>query len=466
MEAIKISEIVSAVKGIFINPSKNIDEHQIKIDSLSTDSRVISAGDLFIPLTGDKFDGHDFIPAAFEKGALLSLSQRRDIKIPEGKGLILVEDTKQALMDLATYYRSLFSIPVIAVTGSVGKTSTKDMIASVLGQSFKVLKTQGNFNNEIGVPLTIFNLSREDEIAVIEMGMNHFGEIHNLSKIARPDMAVITNIGTSHIENLGSREGILKAKSEIFDYMKKKGKAFLNGDDDLLVSLRDQLTVPVCFFGLSHSNDIYANKIEEKGLEGTYASIVWDSNEMQIEIPVPGRHMVYNALVAVAIGLELGMTKEKIKEGIKNYQASKMRMNISRNKKGIYIINDAYNASPQSMKAALDVLSQLKEGKRKIVVLGDMLELGTYSEQAHKEVGEYVAKKALDYLFTFGREAENIALAAMNAGMDKNKVFIFLDQEELFNQLQMLVDSNDMILFKASRGMHLEKTVEKLEEVE
>lgn len=465
MEAIKINELISAVKGTLINNLNNIDDNEIIITNLSTDSRNIGAGDLFIPLVGDKYDGHDFIPVAFEKGASFCLSQRRDIKVPEGKGLIIVADTKQALMDLASYYRSCFSIPVITVTGSVGKTSTKDMITSVLKQEYKVLSTKGNFNNEIGVPLTIFNLSKEHEIAVIEMGMNHFGEIHNLSKIAKPDMAVITNIGTSHIENLGSKEGILKAKSEIFDYMNKEGKVFLNGDDDLLKTLKNKLSFPICYFGFEDNNDIYAKNIEQKGLEGINASIVWDSNEILIKIPSLGKHMVYNALVAVAIGLELGMTIESIKEGIKKYHASKMRMNISKTKKGNYIINDAYNASPQSMKAALDVLSELKEGKRKIAVLGDMLELGSYSKQAHEEVGYYLAKKSLDYLFTLGEEAKNISQAAIDGGMDKEKVFAFLDQEELFNKLNTIIDTKDMILFKASRGMYLEKTVEKIEEV-
>lgn len=463
MKPLKINEVISAVNGTFIN---NINKNKIIITGISTDSRNISDGELFIPLVGENFDGHHFISEVYKKGVNLCLSERNDILVPEGKALILVKNTKQALMDLASYYRSLFSIPIIAVTGSVGKTSTKDMISSVLQERYKVLSTQGNFNNEIGVPLTIFNLSDEHEVAVIEMGMNHFGEIHNLSKIVKPHIAVITNIGVSHIENLGSREGILKAKSEIFDYMNKDGKVFLNGDDNLLRILENQLPFSIRFFGYNDNNDIYVKMVDLKGTIGIDASIALNDREIFIEIPSPGKHMLYNALAAICTGLELRMSEDEIKNGIKKYHSSKMRMNISKTKKDIYIINDVYNASPQSMKAAIDVLYELKEGRRKIAVLGDMLEMGSYSSQAHKEVGEYVAKSSLDYLFSVGKEAENISLGALDAGMNKDKIFVFANQEDLWNQLSSIIDTEDMILVKASRGMHLEKTVEKIEKVE
>ncbi|NLM12580.1 MAG: UDP-N-acetylmuramoyl-tripeptide--D-alanyl-D-alanine ligase [Epulopiscium sp.] len=466
MEPLKINEIVSAVKGKLIQNESILDENEVIITGISTDSREISCGDLFIPIKGENFDGHNFILQAFEKGVKVCLSERRDILVPKGKLLIQVENTKQALMDLATYYRSLFSIPVVAVTGSVGKTSTKDMIASVLSQHYMVLKTQGNYNNEIGVPLTIFQLNKEHEAAVIEMGMNHFGEIHNLSKIAKPNIAVITNIGVSHIENLGSQEGILQAKCEIFDYLKEDGIVVLNGDDHFLKTLKGKIPFEIVYFGLDAANQVYAKNIQSLGVQGTEADFVLDKEEVHIQIPSPGKHMVYNALCAFAVGLKLNLTFEEIQKGILTYQSSKMRMDIFKTKKNVYIINDVYNASPHSMKAALNVLNEISDGRRKIAILGDMLEMGFYSEQAHKEVGEYAAKNKIDYLFCIGTEANHIAQGAINGGMDKSRVKTFLNQEILWNTLEHFIASEDTILIKASRGMHLEKTVEKIKEVE
>ncbi|NLK96930.1 MAG: UDP-N-acetylmuramoyl-tripeptide--D-alanyl-D-alanine ligase [Epulopiscium sp.] len=465
MEPLKINEIVFAVKGTLIQNENMQDKNEVIITGISTDSRRISFGDLFIPLTGENFDGHHFIPQAFEKGAKACLSERRDALPPEGKFIIQVENSKQALMDLAAYYRSLFAIPVVAVTGSVGKTSTKDMIASVLSQHYKVLKTQGNYNNEIGVPLTIFQLNKEHEVAVIEMGMNHFGEIHNLSKIAKPNIAVITNIGVSHIENLGSQEGILQAKSEIFDYLKEDGVAVLNGDDYFLKTLIGKIPFEIVYFGLETYHQVYAKNIQSQGVDGTEADFVLGEQEVHIQIPSPGKHMVYNALCAATIGLKLNLTLEEIKNGILTYQASKMRMDIFRTKKNVQIINDVYNASPQSMKAALDVLNEISNGRR-IAILGDMLEMGSYSEHAHKEVGEYAAQNKIDDLFCVGTEAKHIAQGAIHGGMDESRVRTFLSQEALWDALEHFIAPEDTILVKASRGIHLEKTVEKIKEVE
>lgn len=466
MEALKLSEVVSAVNGNLIKNTKINEENEKIIRGISTDSRKISLGDLFIPLSGENYDGHSFISQAFEKGAQVCVSEKTDIVIPEGKYLIIVNNSKQALMDLATYYRSLFAIPVIAITGSVGKTSTKDMISSVLSQHYNVLKTQENFNNEIGVPLTIFQLNKEHEVAVIEMGMNHFGEIHNLSNITKPNIAIITNIGVSHIENLGSQEGILRAKSEIFDFLQKDGKVILNGDDNLLKTLDSKIPFEITYYGLNSHNHIYAENIETKGINRIEASIVFQGQEISIQIPSLGKHMVYNALGAAAVGFKLNLTVEEIQKGILAYQASKMRMNIIKTKKDIFLINDTYNASPHSMKAAIDVLSELTQGERKIAVLGDMLEMGFFSEKAHVEVGEYIAHKNIDYLFCIGTEARYIAQGAITAGMDKNKVNTFSDKNALWDSLKNFIASHDIILVKASRGMYLEKTVEKIEEVE
>ncbi|NLK21417.1 MAG: UDP-N-acetylmuramoyl-tripeptide--D-alanyl-D-alanine ligase [Epulopiscium sp.] len=465
MVAIKLSEIVTAVNGRLILNDNLENAGDIIIKEIATDTRKISEGDLFVALSGEKFDGHNFIPQAFDKGAKICISNREDVIVPNDKGLIVVEDTKEALMDLAAFYRSLFPIPVIAITGSVGKTSTKDMIASVIGERYNILKTQGNFNNEIGVPLTVFRLNGHHEAAIIEMGMNHFGEIHNLSRIAKPDIAIITNIGVSHIENLGSREGILKAKSEIFDYVPKEGIAVLNGDDNLLINLNSKSPFNTIYFGLGTHNNIYAKDIHQKGITGIDAVVVFDNQEIPIHIPSPGKHMVYNALVAFAIGLKLGLTIQEIINGLLKYKASGMRMDISKTKKGIYIIDDAYNASPQSMKAAIDVLSESNEGKRKIAILGDMLEMGSFSSQAHEEVGKYVAKRDIDYLFCIGNEAKHIIRGAIDDGMSNNKVKMFSTQQELWRYLEDFIAYQDMVLFKASRGIHLEETVEKLKEV-
>lgn len=465
METLRLIEIISAVNGKLLYSEEVEDINEIVISGVSTDTRKISTGDLFIPLSGEKYDGHNFIPQAFDKGAKVCLTEKSDIEVPKGKLLILVENSKRALTDLAAYYRLLFPIPVVAITGSVGKTSTKDMIASVLSQHYKVLKTEGNFNNEVGVPLTLFRLNKDHEVAVIEMGMNHFGEIRNLSYMAKPDIAVITNIGISHIENLGSREGILRAKSEIFEYLKSDGIAILNGDDDLLRTLKGNILFEITYFGLESNNDIYAKNIESKGTSGIDAAMVLGDEAIPIQIPSPGKHMVYNALSAAAVGFKLNLSIEEIQRGILTYQSSKMRMNITKTHKEIYIINDVYNASPQSMKAAIDVLHELPEGKRKIAILGDMLEMGNFSYEAHKEVGEYIAQKNIDYLFCVGDEAEHIAEAAVISGMSRDKVKTFENQEELWKTLQPFVTSEDMILIKASRGMHLEKTVEKIEEV-
>jgi UDP-N-acetylmuramoyl-tripeptide--D-alanyl-D-alanine ligase len=298
------------------------------------------------------------------------------------------------------------------------------------------------------------------------MGMNHFGEIHNLSKIAKPDIAVITNIGVSHIENLGSQEGILQAKSEIFDYLNKDGLAVLNGDDAFLRTLKEKIPIEIVYFGLETTNQAYAKNIRFLGIDGTEADFVLNEQEVHVQIPSPGKHMVYNALSAAVIGLKLDLSLEEIQKGIFTYQASKMRMDILKTKKNLWIINDVYNASPQSMKAALDVLNEISKGKRKIAILGDMLEMGFYSEQAHKEVGEYAVQSNIDYLLCVGTEAKHIAQGAIHAGMDKNRVMTFWDQDTLWDTLEHFVESEDTILVKASRGMHLENTVEKLKEVE
>ena len=460
MKQILIEELIKAVNGVI---NKNIDTTNIYINDVSTDTRTITPGSLFIPIIGENFDGHNFIETAFEKGAKVCLSEK-DI-ITDGI-LIKVSDTKKALRDFAQYYRSLFKIPVVAITGSTGKTTTKDMIASVLSQKYNILKTEGNFNNEIGLPLTIFKIDDKTEVVVLEMGMNNFGEIHNLSKIAKPQIAIITNIGVSHIENLGSRDGILRAKNEIFDYLDKNGIKILNGDDDMLIELKNECPFGKCkeqhFYSLKNKESAYATNIIEKGLNGITATINYFKKSFDVNIKLPGKHMVSNALVATTVGEKFGLTKEQIKKGIEEFNASKMRMDIINTHK-YTIINDVYNANPTSMKASLDVLSIAKG--RKVAILGDMLELGEHSSKFHYEIGEYAVKKGIDELVFIGNLAKYMFAASKNilkeADFNTN-INYFKTQEEFLSNIKNILKNGDNILVKASRSMKFEKTVDKI----
>lgn len=456
MKALGLKEIAQAVKGkcLFLE-SELADSAVIRV---TTDTRTIQKGDLFVPIKGEKFDGHDFLSQAFEKGAICCLSEvEKECLGP----IILVENTREALRDLAEYYRSLFKIPVVGVTGSVGKTTTKDLIASVLSQKFCVLKTDGNFNNEIGLPLTVFQLEEKYEVAIFEMGMNHFGEIHNLSKIVKPDFGVISNIGVSHIENLGSREGIFKAKSEIFDYSPLNGTAILNGDDDLLPLLKNKLEQEIIFFGTGEENEIHCTNAVQKGLEGVQADICTPIGRFGVFIPVPGNHMVLNAMAATAVGLKLGLELSAIQKGIEAFVPTKMRMAIIKTAGGLTIIDDAYNANPVSMKASIDVLAGSR-GKT-TAILGDMFELGEFSDEMHYDVGKYAAQKKIDTIICIGLASQAMCHAALDCG--HRNVFYFSTQKQFLETGIQNLEAGSTILVKASRGMHFEKTIEKLNEV-
>lgn len=375
MEVMNVGEIVFAAKGEAVNCNECL-----FVKGVSTDSRKIKMGDLFIPIAGPSFDGHDFIDNAMVAGAALVFSEKdlHKEKIP----YIKVKSTKDALIDLASYYRSRFNIPAVAITGSSGKTTTKEMIAAVLSQSFNVLKNEGNYNNTIGLPLTIFKLNKNHEICVLEMGMNNFGEIKSLSSIVKPSIAVITNIGTAHIEYLGCRENILKAKMEVFSFFTSKDIAILNGDDDMLTNIKDS-SFNIIKTGLNNENHIYASdllQIEDKGME---FSVHIGENIQRFYVPIVGVHNVYNALCAIAVGLSMGVSIDKIKQGLSNFVNASMRMETITLYNGIKIINDAYNANPESMAAAIKVLRSIKCKSRKVLVLGDMLELGAHCEDEH-----------------------------------------------------------------------------------
>ncbi len=422
-----------------------------------TDSRKIRPGDLFVPLIGENFDGHDYIKSAFENGAAASLTQKEPVNFP-GKTMIVVNNTLTALQKLAANYRSRFSIPFIGITGSVGKTSTKEMVACALAERYNVLKNEGNLNNEIGVPLTIFRLEPEHEAAVIEMGMSGFGEIRALTNIVRPKVGIITNIGISHIEKLGSRQNILKAKLELLEGLQPDGLLILNGDDVMLSGVKELLNCRTVSYGLEEGVDYQAYNIRSRGEHGVDFNVMVSGEEYSIQLSAPGVHNVYNALAAIASGHELGVPMHDLLMGISHFSAGKMRLNIIK-ANGLIIINDAYNASPQSMKAALDVLSEMGSSRR-IAVLGDMLELGDWSERAHLDTGTQAARKEIDYIITVGKEAAHIINGAVNSGFDPNRTAQFTCNCDAIGYIRDLVREGDAILVKGSRGMKMEQIVQ------
>lgn len=453
---LSLKDIVSAVDGICIH------EGAVKepIEVITTDSRSQVTNGLFIPLKGDRFDGHHFIDGVYEKGVIATLTME-DKVVDSNLWTIKVKDTRQALLDLGHYYRNLFTVPVVGITGSVGKTSTKEMIAAVLSGKWNVHKTEGNFNNEIGLPLTLFKMNTSHEAAVIEMGMNHFGEIHRLSITAAPEVAVITNVGTSHIENLGSREGILKAKLEILDGLMPEGILVVNGDNDLL-SQMGEISFEKVTYGLDKGNDYYAEAITNEG-EYTTALVTTPQYTFNIRIKALGEHMVYNTLAAIAVAQYLGLNETEIQRGLESYTPAKMRMYIETYENQITVIDDTYNASPDSMEAALKVLKDYDAKGRKIAVLGDMFEMGEFAPELHKKVGAFAAEIGIDQVYAVGDLAEYIFMGAKEQG--KTPVFYYSTKEAFIEAMERELQAGDTILFKASRGMHFEEMLEAVRKV-
>lgn len=459
MEQMSCDEILKATGGILLSGKILSGGKNTVISGISTDSRRVKNGDLFVPIKGERFDGHDFIAGAFENGAAATLSSNKNIDI-ENHAVIIVEDTVKAFGKIAAYYRNKFSIPFIAITGSVGKTATKDMIACVLGQKYNVMKTAGNFNNEIGLPLTIMSLDKQHEAAVVEMGMSGPGEIAILSDIVRPDISVITNIGISHIEKLGSKENILKAKLEILEGMDEaRGLLILNSDDEMLRRNKPVSDIRTVFYGLDNKAELHAENISIKGNK-TEFDIKLGRETYRASIPVPGKFMVYNSLAAIAAALELKMDPISIIKGLSLYQTGSMRMNIEE-LSGYTIINDAYNASPDSVKAALQVLMTM-EGKRKIAVLGDMLELGKWAEEEHAAIGRFAYNSGVDILIGVGEKALSIADGAIKAGMHYAAVYAEKLNADTVEFLKGFIKNGDVILIKGSRGMKMEEISEDL----
>lgn len=416
------------------------------VEKISTDSRDIDETTLFIALKGERFDANDFVPDVLSKGVRAVVCSRYE---GNDERVILVEDTGKALLDIAAGYRQNFNIPFVALTGSVGKTTTKGMIYAVLSERFNTLRTEGNLNNEIGVPKTLFRLENSHEAAVIEMGMNHFGEISRLSKTVCPDIGVITNVGTAHIENLGSRNGILKAKSEILDGMKAGSPLVINGDSDILnkVEAKDYNVIR---FGLD-GGDVVAENIDPTQL-GSGFTVTYKGQRAQAFVPSQGVHNVYNGLCAIAVGLLLGMSLDECVRGLRNFAPEGMRQKIT-SVKGMVFIEDCYNANLDSMCAALETLKSLKIN-RTVAVLGDMLELGDFSKEAHQRVGEKAFETECGMVVTFGEAAENITNSFIeNGGFGK----AFRDKAKLTDYLRENLKEGDTVLFKGSRGMKMEE---------
>lgn len=463
-----IGQMVEATGGrlVYGGPDNACDMFlKTKTDSVVLDSRQVTEGGVFVATVGECVDGHSFVASVFEKGVILAVVQREPEEAECWGSYLVVEDTLTALKQIAEAYRKTLTIPVIGITGSVGKTSTKEFVAGVLSEKYNVLKTQGNYNNEIGVPLTLLRIREEHEAAVIEMGISDFGEMHRLSKMARPDIAVITNIGQCHLENLGDRDGVLRAKTEIFDFMAEDGKICLNGDDDKLRTVAATEGRELRFFGIGEDagKSVYATEVKSKGLWGSTAELHSAKGEcFTAEVPLPGIHMVLNATAAACVAEWLGLTPEQIQEGVKKVAAVGGRNNLIPTEK-YTLIDDCYNANPVSMKAGIDLLCMADTATA--AILGDMFELGTDSDKMHAEVGAYAAEKGVGRILCVGENSRHMYEAAVQAA-GTDRVAYFATREELLSTLrstpERMLPTGCTVLIKASHGMKFSEVVELL----
>lgn len=482
MPNMTLTNIARACEGTYVGAPELAEK---SICGAVIDSRLVEKDYLFIPIKGERVDGHNFIPQVFEKGACCVLSEVA-LENPAGP-YIRVESSELALKKIAAFYRQNLPIKVVGITGSVGKTSTKEMISSVIAQKYRVHKTAGNFNNEIGLPLTVLGIRAEHEVAVLEMGISEFGEMERLAEVANPDICVITNIGLCHLENLGSRDGILQAKTACFDYMKDGGVAILNGDDDKLVTKTIVNGKEAVFYGIHPDaseyealddrksgsgiakKQLYAADVQNLGFEGMKATIHTPQGSFEAYTSIPGEHNIYNAAAATAVGLELGLSLEEIKQGIAEAKTIAGRTNLIK-ANGMNVIDDCYNANPVSMKAALDVLSHATG--RTIAVLGDMGELGEEEKELHFGVGQCVAEKQIHTLFCAGelaREYQAGVEAVLSESQDAEQkqkigcdVHHFDTVEDMIQELLSYVKEGDSILIKASHFMNFTKVVDAL----
>ena len=458
MQAIKAGKICEAVSGSLV-----CGKNKQLVKGVSIDSRTIEPGQLFVAIIGENHDGHSFIGEAVRKGAGAVISQR-NINIQNDIPLVLVEDTTVALQQLANYYRNLFpQLGVIAVTGSAGKTTTKDMIAAVLNQKFTVKKTEGNLNNHYGLPLTLLELTGDEDFAVLEMGMSSRGEIRKLARIAEPDTGVVTNVGPAHLETLRTVANVARAKAELIEELPADGRAVLNYDDNYVQKMKHIFSgEELYYFSLEEENvDYFVDNINyDRASERLLFSVFQGEKRKKVDyyLSKPGIHNIYNALPACILGDRMGLSCQEIQDGLFNCDFSGLRMDIV-DRKGYRIINDTYNANPLSMKAALDALQHSSSG-RKIAVLGDMLELGPHKEEAHREIGKYTASLGIEYLVVLGDLMAYAADSARRAGMPDWRIFMADSKEEIAKILADILQKEDTILLKGSRGMEMEKVIE------
>lgn len=455
MKCLTVSELVLATKGKLLSGNEND-----RVNDVVIDSRKASKENVFVAIIGENLDGHEFMHSAYERGCKTFIKcESSSIKLGSSDiNLIEVKNTEIALGDISKYYKEKFDIPYIGVTGSVGKTSTRDMIYGTVSSKFNTLKNEGNLNNQLGVPLTLFNLDDSYECSVIEMGMSGFNEIGYLANIVKPKIGVISNIGLSHIENLGSQEGILKAKMEITTNFNSSNILIVNGDDKFLSTLKNEKhDYTLKTFGFNTNNDIYCVSYEMTEEDITFICSINGKKE-EIFIPTVGEHSIYNAMAAILVGISLELTIEEIKSGLKNFKATKMRLDIVKTNK-MTIINDTYNASPDSMNAALKILGRYKT--RRVAILGDMFEMGEYAEYGHRLVGKSAIDNA-DVLITIGNDSDFIGQEAKTLGFNEENIYHFTTKEDAINKIDNLLIENDVVLIKASRGMKLEKIVEYL----
>ena len=481
MEQMNLGKIAEACGGRLVLP-KGIQQITVgaEITGAVLDSRQVTPGVLFFATVGERVDGHRFIGSVYEKGACAVVCQKTPEQVQAEHGVdasgwgayILVENTLQALKDIAEYYRSTLDIPIVGITGSVGKTSTKEYIAGVLSEKYKVLKTEGNFNNEIGVPLTLLRIRKEHEAAVVEMGISEFGEMRRLSKMVRPNICVITNIGQCHLENLKTRDGILQAKTEIFEYMAADGEVCLNGDDDKLATVKTVHNKAVHYFGLGQNDaeEVYASDIVSKGLFGSEALLHLSAEHggettLAIEVTQPGVHMVINAAAAACVGRLLGLSEEELAEGIRKVAPVSGRSHLIALKEHV-LIDDCYNANPVSMRAAIDLLNMAEN--RKIAILGDMFELGADSDRMHEQLGSYAAEAGIDRLICVGTNSAHMYQGALQSGT--KEVMYFATKADLIAALaerkNELLPADSTVLLKASNGMGFAELVELLQDRE
>ena len=447
-----IRDIIEATSGTLL--SGNVNDY---IEGFTQDSRQCYKNYMYIPIKGQNHDGYDYIEMAFANGASAILTEKKLSYKNKSKNIVLVADTTKALGDIARFKRDKSKAIVVGVTGSVGKTSTKDMIFSVVQTKYKALKTLGNYNNHLGVPLTILRYQDEDAM-IVEMGMNHLGEIDYLSRIAKPNIAVITNVGTAHIGELGSRENILKAKLEIINGLVSDGKLIINNDNDLLSTIEKD-NIDIKTIGIERASNLQATNLVLNSDCSTF-EIEYNSIKYKVYVPVAGRHFVYNALIAIQVGLELGIDIENCIKGVSNFELTQNRADIIELKHNIKLYDGSYNANYDSMIASIDVLAGYTS--RKIAILGDMLELGGFEESLHRQLGRYISKYKIDYILLVGKGIKYTYDELISLHI--NNVFMFKNNQELIKQLDLIIQDEDVIFLKASHSIHLDEIVNHLKE--